>query len=226
MRLLSAMLMMIAAPSFSGDLQVQGCEASDTKILCQIRNADQQAVASIVYRVTAGETGRAVAWAEVDGRQKIPGGIEPGEMLTLAFPLPPLPERARGRDIAYLVSAVADQVAVSSWDAGPLSITGTDADHDEQRAAFANSVERCWNVSNLSTAAVRTRVLIGFEVAADGRPVPSSIRLIESSGGLDDAVSQAYEAARRAILRCGAQGLPAMDGARQMTLAFEPDGIR
>jgi len=226
MRRLPALLALIATPAFSGDLQVQGCEASDTKISCQVTNADPNAVASIVYWVTAGESGRAVAWAEVGGRQDIPGGIEPGEMLALSFPLPPLPERARGREITYLVSAAADQVALSPWDAAPLRIDGADADHDEQRAAVAKHVERCWNVSTLSTAALRTRLLIGFEVAADGGLVSSSIRLLESSGGLDDAVSQAYEAARRAILRCGAQGLPVSGEAGLMMLAFGVDGVR
>ncbi|WP_377134493.1 hypothetical protein [Roseicyclus marinus] len=69
-----------------------------------------------------------------------------------------------------------------------------------------------------------------FELDVDGRPVSNSIRLIAASGPDEAAAQQAYEAARRAILRCGANGygLPAesYDHWRQVELVFNPEGMR
>ncbi|PTX45641.1 hypothetical protein IQ03_04549 [Gemmobacter caeni] len=89
---------------------------------------------------------------------------------------------------------------------GPVirEIRLTSSEMDALRVA----IERCWNVGSLSTEAQRVAVEIGMIIGADGRPVASSIELLSFSGGSDSAVRQAYEAARRAILRCGSQGLP------------------
>ncbi|MFN7053086.1 MAG: cell envelope biogenesis protein TolA, partial [Gemmobacter sp.] len=57
----------------------------------------------------------------------------------------------------------------------------------------------------------------------------SSIRLIESSGGSDASAKQAYEAARRAILRCGSQGFPLpaekFETWKEMELVFDAQGV-
>ncbi len=41
----------------------------------------------------------------------------------------------------------------------------------------------------------------------DRRPVVDSMRMIESFGGDENAARQAFETARRAIIRCGVDGL-------------------
>ena len=74
------------------------------------------------------------------------------------------------------------------------------------------AVSKCWNVGSLSTDALQTVVVVGFSLTQDGKIVGGSLRMIDSSGGSQPAsAKQAYEAARRAILRCGAKGytLPA-----------------
>jgi hypothetical protein len=67
-------------------------------------------------------------------------------------------------------------------------------------------------------------------MARDGRPENGTIRLIESTGGSDAAARQAFEAARRAIIRCGSNGfdLPeeSYDHWRSVEMVFNPEGMR
>lgn len=78
----------------------------------------------------------------------------------------------------------------------------TDGDKD----AFRVAVKDCWNVGALSTEALHTIVTIGMTMSPDGKP--SNLRLIGSEGGSDASTSQAFEAGRRAILRCAKTGYP------------------
>lgn len=92
------------------------------------------------------------------------------------------------------------------------------------------AVSKCWNVGSLSTDALNTTVVVGVSLAENGQPDIGSIALISSSGGSDAAAKQAYEAARRAIIRCGARGfdLPAEKYAhwRDIEMTFNPEGMR
>ena len=72
---------------------------------------------------------------------------------------------------------------------------------------------------------------VEFEnVSEDGKPQAGSVRMISSSGGSEAAAGQAFGAARRAILRCGARGydLPAdkYEQWREIEMTFNPDGMR
>ena len=64
----------------------------------------------------------------------------------------------------------------------------------------------------------------------DGRPDTASIRLLSSSGGSDAAARQAFEAARRAVIRCGARGfdLPADKYShwQDVEMTFNPEKMR
>ena len=92
------------------------------------------------------------------------------------------------------------------------------------------AVSSCWNTGSLSSAALRVTVIVGVQMAETGKPVTGSIRLISSSGGSGDAVTQAYEAARRAILRCGTKGydLPQEKFGqwRDIEMTFNPEKMR
>ena len=74
------------------------------------------------------------------------------------------------------------------------------------RADFRIGVAQCWNIGSLSKEAQRTTVVVGFEMSREGRPVDGTLRLVSYDGGSQAAAQQAYEAARRAILRCGTNG--------------------
>lgn len=128
---------------------------------------------------------------------------------------------------AAIASAVADAVAtptpIPAVTSGPPLSQGV-------RDGFRVAVQACWNVGALSTEALGTTVVIAFDMARDARPDAGTIRMVEFSGGSQAAANQAYEAARRAIIRCGANGfdlpLESYDRWSQIELVFNPEGMR
>lgn len=118
------------------------------------------------------------------------------------------------------------QQAAASQSSAPSGPPMTAGEQDALRVA----VQQCWNVGALSMEALRTTVTVGVSVGQDGVPEAGSITLVSSSGGSDTAVRQAFEAARRAIIRCGARGFPLppekYDQWREMELVFDPNGMR
>ncbi|MEO0665673.1 MAG: energy transducer TonB, partial [Pseudomonadota bacterium] len=61
-------------------------------------------------------------------------------------------------------------------------------------------------------------------------PVTNSIRLVSSSGGSAQAAQQAFEAGRRAIIRCGVDGfdLPPekYEQWKEIEITFNPEQMR
>jgi serine/threonine protein kinase len=74
----------------------------------------------------------------------------------------------------------------------------------EERKAFMDDVRRCW-VPPSASSELETTVVIAFSMTQDGKPIASSIRLVSSESGGTSAM-RALQAARRAIIRCGARG--------------------
>lgn len=99
-----------------------------------------------------------------------------------------------------------------------------------EREGLRVAVSNCWNVGSLSTDALGTTVVVRVEMEQSGTPVNSSIRLVSFSGGTEAAANQAYEAARRAIIRCGARGFPLpvekFDQWREIEMTFNPEGMQ
>ncbi|MEP4037659.1 energy transducer TonB [Pseudophaeobacter sp.] len=99
-----------------------------------------------------------------------------------------------------------------------------------EKDALRVSVSKCWNVGSLSTEALKTTVEVAVSLDPDGRPKTSTIRMMSSTGGSTNAAKQAYEAARRAIIRCGAKGfsLPSekYDHWRDIVMTFNPEKMR
>ena len=85
-------------------------------------------------------------------------------------------------------------------------------------------------MGSLSTDALGTTVVVAFEMEQSGRPVTESIRMLSFSGGSDAGARQAFETARRAIIRCGARGfdLPVekYDQWREIEATFNPQGMQ
>jgi hypothetical protein len=92
------------------------------------------------------------------------------------------------------------------------------------------AVSNCWNVGSLSSEALRTTVVVTVSLEQNGRPVLSSITLASSEGGSQTAARQAFEAARRAIIRCGASGfqLPPEKYSQwqEIEMTFNPERMR
>ena len=91
-------------------------------------------------------------------------------------------------------------------------------------------IEACWNIGSLSRDAQRTAVTVAFEMTPAGMPDAETVRLVGAEGGSDAAAALAFEAARRAILRCALQQdgyrLPAEKYARwrEIIIEFRPQG--
>ncbi|MEQ9260017.1 MAG: energy transducer TonB [Roseovarius sp.] len=129
-------------------------------------------------------------------------------------------------------SAVDDAVAAALGQAGaetqpestPQGPPLTSGEKDALRLAVSN----CWVVDTGAPSA-RVTVTLGFSLGRDGR-VLGDIRLISAEGGDTTAQNVAFEAARRAIIRCGANGyrLPPekYDQWRDIEMTFNPERMR
>ena len=99
-----------------------------------------------------------------------------------------------------------------------------------EEQALRVAVQKCWNVGSLSSLALETTVVVAFSLTQDGKPVVASIRQVSSEGGTSASVQQAFETARRAIIRCGARGLQLpsykYDQWKDLEMTFDPKGIR
>ncbi len=129
------------------------------------------------------------------------------------------------------VSAALRSAADSTGETGARStqpsgppLTGGEKD------ALRVSVSNCWNVGALSSEALRTTVVVGVSLDRAGKPVSGSVKMLSASGGSNDAARQAFGAARRAIIRCGASGynLPSekYDHWRDIEMTFNPEKMR
>ncbi|MBL8561557.1 MAG: hypothetical protein JNN06_04695 [Gemmobacter sp.] len=87
------------------------------------------------------------------------------------------------------------------------AIAPTGAVAEPFRAAVARQVAACWSIDALSPEAQATTVTLGVDLGADAVPQADAITLIASDAPAP-AAQEAFEAARRAVLRCGASGLP------------------
>ncbi len=67
-------------------------------------------------------------------------------------------------------------------------------------------VNKCWNLGAVSTDATRTKITVLVTFTQDARP--QKVELLDSSGPSDASIQTAFQAARRAILRCGKDGYP------------------
>ncbi len=99
-----------------------------------------------------------------------------------------------------------------------------------EKEALIVDVKACWNVGALSSEALRTSVTVAVDMKPDGKPDITSIRMVGYEGGSDAAAKQAYEAGRRAIVRCGSDGFPLppekYDHWRQIEIVFNPEKMR
>ncbi len=101
-----------------------------------------------------------------------------------------------------------------------------------EKDGFGVSVQSCWNVGALSTAASEVSITVGFELDRSKKVVGNVVTLISGQDGDDRAIQNAYDVARRAILQCqtrnGGFNLPddKFDRWQQVELTFDPTGLR
>jgi hypothetical protein len=125
---------------------------------------------------------------------------------------------------AAVEAALADALAATASPNVPAGPPMTGSERDGFRVA----VNACWNVDPGSQAA-RVTLTVGFSLTQAGR-VDGDVRQIAATGGDASATSIAFQAARRAILRCGASGydLPADKYGqwKDVEITFDPSGMR
>lgn len=99
-----------------------------------------------------------------------------------------------------------------------------------EKDALRVAVQKCWNVGALSSDALRVTVTVGVQLDDTGRPLGGSIRMLGFDGGSEAAARQAFQAASRAISRCGTTGfdLPRdkYDQWRDIEMVFNPEKMR
>ncbi|SFD73803.1 cell envelope biogenesis protein TolA [Roseivivax sediminis] len=98
-----------------------------------------------------------------------------------------------------------------------------------ERDAFRVAVQRCW-VVDVGSQAANVTVVVGMDMAENGQVVANSIERLSASGGDGAAVETAFQAARRAILRCQGNGydLPPEKYGQwdRIEITFDPSGMR
>lgn len=138
-------------------------------------------------------------------------------------PKPAEPSSSQSDDILAALNEANEAPAQRSVPSGPPLSAG-------EKDALRLSVSQCWNVGTLSSEALRTTVVVGLNMGRDSKPDNGSLHLISSNGGSQASANQAYEAARRAIIRCGAQGfdLPPekYDHWKEIEITFDPEKMR
>lgn len=160
-------------------------------------------------------------------RKPAPPAPEPAaERQPAAAPAPaqtPAPRDTADAVNSALAAALGGAETQAAEPAGPPLSAG-------EKDALRVAVSQCWNVGSLSSAALATTVTVTVNLAQDGKPDAGSIRMLSSSGGDAGSARQAFEAARRAIVRCGASGfdLPADKYAhwREVEMTFNPERMR
>lgn len=149
----------------------------------------------------------------------------------------PAPAATGAAQEAPATDAVADALAEAlSGEASedPASGTGTASSGPPltggEKDALVIAVKACWNVGALSTEALNTTVTVGVSMDPGGKPIQSSFRMVGFEGGNEAAARQAYEAGRRAIIRCARDGYPLPPEKyaqwREIEIVFNPEKMR
>lgn len=97
-----------------------------------------------------------------------------------------------------------------------------------ERDAFIKSVVRCWNIDP-GSAAASVVLVVGVEFERSGR-VKGDVTLLSARGGDAAAQATAFQAARRAVLRCNSVGIDLppekFEQWRNVEITFDPSGPR
>jgi len=205
----------VASPEVTPD---EGAESAEEP---SEATAPEEAATEIVTE--AEEPAQAAPTASVRPRTRPARPAATAEAPPEEAPQPETPATDQSAVNDALAAALGQAQQTSQTPSGP-PLTGGEKD------ALRVSVQRCWNVGSLSSEALRTTVVVGVQMAETGKPEIGSIRMLSASGGGDAAAKQAFEAARRAIIRCGNDGfdLPVekYDHWRDIEMTFNPEKMR
>lgn len=130
-------------------------------------------------------------------------------------------ERQQPDVSAALAEALGEPAAEPQTSGPPLTAGETDA--------LRLAVQNCW-VVDVGSQASNVTVVLGMSMDLRGKVIPGSLRLVSSTGGEGAAVETAFQAARRAVLRCQKEGydLPEdkYDQWKEIEMTFNPKDMR
>ncbi len=145
--------------------------------------------------------------------------------------------RAQRDAEAAAIAAATEQAAQEAAEAAAQVAEGPDPDQSAQpgppltpgeKDALRLSIQRCWSVPAGLQGAEDLRVVLAVELGVDGRIVGQP-RLIEPANSDRREVRVAFEAARRALLRCqgGGYDLPRekYEQWKNLEVGFNPEGM-
>lgn len=177
------------------------------------------------------ETATAIVPEDLAPSGAVETSVRPSARPNRPAPAPTTPSETETASSDNVVEEAVDDAvaaALESATAAPDVPQGPPMTGSE-REGFRVAVNRCWNVDPGSVAA-RVTVEVGFSLDQTGR-VQGDVRQISATGGDQNAVNVAFQAARRAILRCqnpnGYQLPPEKYGQwKDVVITFDPSGMR
>ncbi|MBE9637299.1 cell envelope biogenesis protein TolA [Salipiger mangrovisoli] len=138
-------------------------------------------------------------------------------------PKPAAPEPAEDAVADAIAQALAAGGAAE--ERGPAGPPLTQGERESLRVA----VQKCW-VVDVGSQAANVTVTVSMDMEPGGRVVSSSLRMVGSSGGDAASAETAFQNARRAILRCQADGYPLpadkYDQWKTIEMTFNPEQMR
>lgn len=154
----------------------------------------------------------------------------------------PEPEAQATEEASEAVDAEAEAIAAALAEAAATETSSTDTGLPEgppmtagEKDGVRVAINSCWNIGSLSSAAQRVKLVMRVEMNEDGTPIAPSIQMTSFEGGDDAAAQQAFEAAKRAVVRgvrgCGGKPGYQLDPAKYgqwnvMNLTFDASGMR
>jgi len=141
---------------------------------------------------------------------------------------PPTPPAQQPDVASQVAAAVAAARAASETGAAETSLPEGPPISGAEREGLRLAVQRCWNVPAGLRDAQELKITLAAELTAQGDVISSSIRMIEPATPPDGRFQQAYEAGRRALIRCAPYtSLPREKYAqwRNIEVVFNPEGM-
>ncbi len=142
----------------------------------------------------------------------------------------PQPPKPSTTDKDAVASALAEALGGQDTPAATVPAPSGPPLSAGEKESLRVAVSACWNVGSLSSEALGTTVVVSVAMNQDGTPQTNTITMTGSSGGSQSAAKQAFEAARRAIIRCGARGyqLPVEKFGQwqDIEMTFNPERMR
>lgn len=194
------------APSVA--FEVTNCAARTTytaqslAVECDVTNRLNSAIASFAVELRASQVGRTVPWLEQTARVNVAGGVEPEETINILVATPNISNRANLSEVIWTATPI------EAWSIDGQALLTRRGELTAQEARdLAASIRPCFSLGTLSREAQSSTVEIAF--ALDGFGRPDIFTMESTSNAMTSAERQLFEAARRAILRCGTSGLAA-----------------